>query len=635
MKSKKWVYGLCVAILLFILFIVGLFLYKSMNRKEDGDTIVKDNVRTITSDMDYEKLPESVTTDRLVFGVNPKYKKGDVVVAGNIPHAESGFIRRVTEVKEVEDKYVIYTESAVLTDVFEKAHIVKRIQLTEDDTLEANYTPENHVTAQSDVKIQNMVMGSNENYTIEKLAKKSEKARDNKDESDDEDESEYLFGASFEAGEGAVKFEGDAGVNIWLEVQIDIEDGEIECGMAIKKESGVNLNLHSSADAKKKIDKTIYSKSLPKYEFFVAGIPIVITNRMDIIAEMEANLEGDIGLFYEITYGNTLGFQYSSRTGKISSINEKESDTDGLEWNTLRVSGKASGEIGVHLVSKLYDCSGVDISAGVRGKAEGEAKVTANKKLNGYAGSLELEISPMIEGELVVDIPIFDKKLKEYPLFEVEMKPFWSKKWESSANWKEDLKWMETGEKANTYITRYGEINLVTCPTFQFEYPNGWSVKSEEVGTDIISEKVVLTNERGVTVTYWSCQRKLGGSGNSMLKAEIEKADSSAFVPSYPTGTNTDYSSLGNFMVAKVRVVGEMLAGIDYDYIPVDKVFFAVVPESYIGEREFMGQAGNVDEFSFEYPSPYAFIAESPDGEFTTKEENDVVKILKSFKVYE
>ena len=44
-----------------------------------------------------------------------------------------------------------------------------------------------------------------------------------------------------------------------------------------------------------------------------------------------------------------------------------------------------------------------------------------------------------------------------------------------------------------------------------------------------------------------------------------------------------------------------------------------------------MGQAGHIDEFSFEYPSPYAFIAESPNGEFTQKEEKQVVEILESF----
>ena len=50
---------------------------------------------------------------------------------------------------------------------------------------------------------------------------------------------------------------------------------------------------------------------------------------------------------------------------------------------------------------------------------------------------------------------------------------------------------------------------------------------------------------------------------------------------------------------------------------------------------EFAGQAGDVDEFSFDYPTPVAFIAEAPDGTFTEKEEEQVIRILKSFKVAE
>lgn len=49
-------------------------------------------------------------------------------------------------------------------------------------------------------------------------------------------------------------------------------------------------------------------------------------------------------------------------------------------------------------------------------------------------------------------------------------------------------------------------------------------------------------------------------------------------------------------------------------------------------QREFIGQAGEVDEFSFPYPTPYAFIAESEDGTFTAGEEKQIIKILKSFK---
>lgn len=106
-------------------------------------------------------------------------------------------------------------------------------------------------------------------------------------------------------------------------------------------------------------------------------------------------------------------------------------------------------------------------------------------------------------------------------------------------------------------------------------------------------------------------------------------------MPGYPWGTDRDCSDLGEFMVARVHITGEMMAGIDDDYVPVDSTLFAVIPTSRLGEIEFAGQAGDVDEFSFDYPTPVAFIAEAPDGTFTEKEEEQVIRILKSFKVVE
>lgn len=185
-----------------------------------------------------------------------------------------------------------------------------------------------------------------------------------------------------------------------------------------------------------------------------------------------------------------------------------------------------------------------------------------------------------------------------------------------------------------TYTTKYAQTNAVTAPVFQFEYPEGWNVQMENVDAgNVIEENVVISNPRGVTVTYWDCQTNLGGNAKSMLKAEISRAADSSFVAGYPAGTDKDCSGLGTFVVAKVQLVGEMIPGLDSDYMSIDKAFYAVVPESYIGEREFQGQAGNVDEFSFEYPNPHAFIAESPDGTFTAKEEQQVIQILKSFKI--
>ena len=44
------------------------------------------------------------------------------------------------------------------------------------------------------------------------------------------------------------------------------------------------------------------------------------------------------------------------------------------------------------------------------------------------------------------------------------------KTWESSRNGKEDLEWTGTGEQGVTYITRYGEINMVSYQRLHLMY---------------------------------------------------------------------------------------------------------------------------------------------------------------------
>mgnify|MGYP000509014487 FL=1 len=144
------------------------------------------------------------------------------------------------------------------------------------------------------------------------------------------------------------------------------------------------------------------------------------------------------------------------------------------------------------------------------------------------------------------------------------------------------MEWTETGEQGDIYVTRYGEVNQCDSTAFQFEIPKGWEIQTEEVGgpMDAVRENVVLTNDRGVTVSFWYCQGALGGYSRDMLKAQVSQADTSNFVPGYPWGTDRDCSDLGEFMVARVHITGEMMAGIDDDYVPVDSTLFAVIPTS-------------------------------------------------------
>lgn len=185
----------------------------------------------------------------------------------------------------------------------------------------------------------------------------------------------------------------------------------------------------------------------------------------------------------------------------------------------------------------------------------------------------------------------------------------------------------------NTYTTRYGTVNPVTCPKFSFDYSDNWTVTNEEVSTtDPIEEQVTLTNSRGVEI-YYMAHHDLGGGGRDIVCYEVTKVADSQFVPYYAAGTDTDYSYLSSFMVGEIKAVGryDMKTG---ELVPFDGGrSYAVMPESYIGTHEATALSGFQEEFSFEYASNRLFIAEEPEGGFTEAERDEVIAILSSFRV--
>lgn len=654
-------------------------LYKDKKQKQEGDVIVKENVKVITSDMDKKKKPINVNDDNLIFESNPKYKEGDVIVAGEISGAEDGFIRKVVSVKKATGGYVVETQSALLTDVFEKAYIEKRLKLTKDGVQEVSNNVSRKDTDKAVETVQMMSAKMEKNYSVIEMAEKKKdssssdgtetqddskskedgdkktqndsksKESDNEDPEKEKPESEYEFGKVFEETIDEVTISGDAGVDLDVHLMLDINHGNIKYGMAMYRKASASLTVDLKKGMNKGYEKQLFEKKLPNYTFFVSGVPIVITNQLESNLTGKIGIEGNWNMSLSWLDEQTVGFIYDSKTNKVKEIKdpkEQKDISDGIEWSTIAsAKGDASAGIDIHLITKLYGTCGGDISAGIFGNASGEVSLS-NREGQYYAGTVNLSIVPNLTGKLVVDLPLVSEELMEVEIFNKDLPAIWEKEWKSSWKPEDDLNYSDTGEQWNLYKTRYGEVNNVPATEFQFKIPFGWNVESEAVsdgltgvdGVSDIEEKVVLSNERGVTVTFWSLAHELGGrSGVTMVQADITKADDSEFVPSFPDGTNTDFSSLGNFIVAKVHIIGELDMKRDSDFTPVDSgaTFYAVVPESYLGTREFVGQAGNVDEFSFDYPTPYAFIAESPDGTFTVGEERDVVKILKSFKVAE
>ena len=190
-------------------------------------------------------------------------------------------------------------------------------------------------------------------------------------------------------------------------------------------------------------------------------------------------------------------------------------------------------------------------------------------------------------------------------------------------------------ELNNTYRTKFEEVNMVTYPAFEFDYPSTWNVTEDDTqGQEIVT----ISNERGVTVTYSHLEAPVGqgvsgGSGVYMSRVEATKADDSNFIPGYVQAT--DYSGLGKFVVAKLKQTGEMDMKNDSDFKDIDgKTAYAVMPESQLGVFDSVRNAYCI-EFGFEYAGGLSFIAEAPEDGFTKQEEKAVIKILKSFRVVE
>lgn len=644
MKKRKhrWLFILIFIVLLLMAGIGGWFLLQSKknNKVNKSDTIVKKNVSVLTGDMDKDQLPTEVTSDTLVFAKKPKYKKGQVIVSGIIEGAESGFIRRVTDIERKGDTYIVHTESALLTDVFEQAHIVKKFRITDEGLQEVEITAEDQVAdAATNGMVQTAFKTMKPCDATGKLIQTSSAA-----EVGDPDAVLGIYDQEItcEASGDGVEFSGGARARLELEFRLDINlKGEVVFGIALHNKNSIELSASVNEGASKGFEKEIWSKDLKNTEFKVGepiGVPIVITNELFATVEAEAGIEGEIFTTCTISTDNRIGFLYDSKKG-VEPINEWDHSGNGLSWETgFQVSGNCEAGIYLHLKSKLYDATGLECKAGIAGSAEGQAKVSTKDGLAGFAGSIDLAVTPKVSGTLVVEIPIVDDRLAEADLFDVDLPALWSKHWESSKDWKADLEWTKSGDKGNTYITRYREVMAVECPAFKIRYPSDWKVTTEEIGDgdSPIEEHVVIENSRGVTVSYWSCEYELGGDSRIMAKVEIEKVADAKFDPGYAAGTDEDYSeSLGKFMVAKVHTIGEIWPD-EGDYFTSEDgpTFYALLPENREGTEEIQVQAENVDDFSFDYPTPYAFIAETPDGsEFTKEEEEQVIQILQSVEL--
>lgn len=637
MKRKNIILIAIIIIFILVFAISGIVLFKFMNKNDKNNNdniIIKKNVTVITDKTEPKRQPIKVTDDELIFSENPHYSKNDVIVAGIIDTAPEGFIRRVLSVDKNGSQYVVKTEYAVLTDVFDELHLTKKFILTPNGVDE---TDSNNISRNGGNDL-----FQNISYKKTKLNLSDTDPTTHILLSTDEN-TDYQFYQEFEEEiTDRISLSGSVGFNIWEELTFDISHNNIVFGLALHNETDGELFLGVNKDVEKDFQKEILKKYLPAYQFMVSGVPIVVTNEVLLNINGNAAMEGSVGTSFGLESENTSGFLYDSKSGKVKDITDKNYLSDGLDWGTeVKMSGECSASALLHLVSKLYGCTGADIAVGISGNANGEVGTSVKKSTDGlnYAGSIDLAIEPKLQGTLVVSVPVIDNKLVEQPLFRVKMKPFWEKHWESSADWKLDLENADTTENTDeldyTYYTKFGDINMITYPRFAFDYLDGWTISQEEVTQT--GETVILTNERGVTITFSHIggvaegELELGGSTTDMRRVNISKVADSKFIPSYVQGS--DYSNLGKFMVAQQKVTGQLDMLLDSDFKDVDgAISYAVLPESRQGIEDDVRHP-NIVQFAFWYSGYISFVAESPDGQFSENEERELIAILSSFRV--
>lgn len=447
-RNKKTL--LLISIILLVVLVVGSIIYKICKDKRiKDDIIIKDNVLVITNKTPKNKQPLEVTDDELIFNVNPKYSQGDVIVSGIIDSAPEGFIRKVIKTTNKDNKYIIKTEYAVLTDVFEQAHITKTFALSQDYIKEVNSNNIEELSMMSALKMKpydyfSLCLISSDNVLMPLPVSMLNHKTD------------YEFSKKFKynlpqgiSAKGIVEF------NIWVEVNIDISHGDIVFGVVAHNQSDGKISIGTDDNTKIEFEKKLFNKKLPNFQFAIGKIPVVITNEIKSTIEGETNIQGPIETSFEIQSNNSSGFKYDSKTNKVKEIKKKKYLSDGLKWNTeKKFSGSNSTGVFLHLISKLYGGTGADIAIGINGETDGKVIVNPKKSNNemNYIGSVDSSISPKLQGDIVVSIPIIDRQIANMSIFEKKLKPFWKKNWDSGDNWRKELQSLESIIEVNDPI---------------------------------------------------------------------------------------------------------------------------------------------------------------------------------------
>lgn len=630
MKKIDKKIGIIGIVVVIVIAFIGYSLF-NQNKKDNQNIVVKDHVISITNEKQKAYQLTIVKENQLVFKTNPHYEKGDILVSGITEQAPNGFIRKVICVKKENDQYkennqyIVETTNGYLTDVFEEATISKRLYLTEDKIEEKNES----VAYNQQSSIQYLKSGNKDKIEKNFTYKTDEK----------------------------LNIEGKVSFKPWIDLSIIIKHGDIQFNVIAHSNIEGSLSATYEGTIDEHYIKTIFEKDLPNFQFFVAGIPIVVTNKLNSNIENTSKINGSASASFTMDSKRALGFKYNSKNTKIKKINTKKYNGDGLKWQTQsKIDGKSEFLIDLHIITKLYDCTGADLSIGIISKLNGLVQLDNGNEL---LGEMDLSINPKVIGNVVIDVPIIDEKLKTVELFNKELDPFWHKKWKSKKKLTEDKQTSASNSQDDTrsedvkltqnFVSTYGKEERIDADIYHFDYPSNWTLKYHEKNTrkidgnemevpTTLNEAAIIENKRGVNITFINGLNPdlLGHRAHELQKINIEKVADTQFVPEWPMGQgeDSDLSYLGRFVVGKVNITGAYYGygeGSEEDY-EEPYAIYTIMPVSSLQLEEMQVQPFIYGDFTFEYGTDIYFLANSPDGKFTKQEEKEVIKILSSFR---
>lgn len=431
MKNKKALISAVILVTVVVACVMFLVNKNTANNTEnamvnvivDNNIKIKDNVVIYTEKTSERKRPFAVEENLLKFNKNPRYEENTIIVSDVTAEAPVGYLRKVVNTEKVEDYYIVYTESAQLTDVFEELNLSATVELAENENGNLEVS-ENTVELLS--------------ISPKMLLSATQTSGNNKKENDKEVKSklfEIEFDEDFNAElEEDISVSGNVGATIWLDIRIDISESQInEFEMTINDELTGEMLVGFGASASKEYEKEIFNKPLPKLTIQAGPVPIVITNDVSAKFECGASIEGEIGTTIKLTSTSKNGFVYVADNENITEINKNEIlDDNVIDFNTgATAKGTVNAGMSLAVTSRFYDCLGTELSAGINGEVEGEISID-NNTINTeelYYGKLTMAITPGVRGKIVGDVPLLGNDLFDITLFEIEFEPIWEAEW--------------------------------------------------------------------------------------------------------------------------------------------------------------------------------------------------------------